>query len=153
MAKYKSTAKLSESEAAYLAGLIDADGTITLCRKHKNENRQLAVSISNTDRQLLEFVRNSVSSGNITSKRTTKSNHTPSYTYAVYNRQAFSLLEQITKYLKTYKLKRARLILDKYQEVTPRNGKYTPEMKENRERFISTFLETKPGSTISSSKL
>jgi len=39
---------LSTVDAAYLAGFIDGEGTVTLSRKHKNENRQLAVTISNT---------------------------------------------------------------------------------------------------------
>lgn len=34
------------TDAAYIAGLIDGEGTVTLTRKHRNENRQLCVSIS-----------------------------------------------------------------------------------------------------------
>ena len=40
---------LSPTDTAYIAGLIDGEGTVTLCRKHRNENHQLAISISNTD--------------------------------------------------------------------------------------------------------
>jgi hypothetical protein len=47
---------LLPTHAAYIAGLIDGEGTITLTRKHQNENRQLAITISNTDRALLDFV-------------------------------------------------------------------------------------------------
>lgn len=47
---------LNPADAAYLAGLVDADGTVTLSRKHRSESRHLAVSISNTDRDLLDFV-------------------------------------------------------------------------------------------------
>ena len=47
---------LSRCCSAYIAGLVDADGTISLTRKHINENRHPVVSISNTDRCLLEFV-------------------------------------------------------------------------------------------------
>ena len=43
---------LSLQDAAYLAGLIDGEGTVTLTRKHRNENRQLAGSISNTEKTL-----------------------------------------------------------------------------------------------------
>jgi hypothetical protein len=33
---------LSKTDAAYIAGLIDGEGTVTLTRKHRNENRQIA---------------------------------------------------------------------------------------------------------------
>jgi len=48
MTSYKKVLTISKIDAAYIAGLIDGEGTITLSRKHKNENRQLVVSISNT---------------------------------------------------------------------------------------------------------
>ena len=36
--------------------------------------------------------------------------------------------------------KKAELVLEKYIELTPRNGHYTPEMLEQREEFIQTFF-------------
>ncbi len=83
---------LSECDATYLAGLVDADGTITVTRKHSNENRHPALSISNTDIGLLKFVSEKVGAGKITSKRVVNRNHTPSFTYVVYNRQALTLM-------------------------------------------------------------
>jgi hypothetical protein len=41
MTKYKLNNVLTATDAAYIAGLIDGEGTVTLTRKHKNENRQL----------------------------------------------------------------------------------------------------------------
>jgi hypothetical protein len=46
----------------------------------------------------------------------------------VYNRQALALLQQTLPYLKSYKHKRAELILKDYLRLTPRNGKYTTEL-------------------------
>jgi len=134
---------LSAVDAAYLAGFIDGEGTITLSRKHKNENRQLAVTISNTERQILEFSLLAIGAGKITRKRTTKVHHTPSFTYAIYNRQALALLEQIEPYLRSYKVKRAKLILENYIALTPRNGKYTEELMSKRKEFEKIVLETK----------
>ncbi len=37
MTTYKKVFKLTKTEAAYIAGFIDGDGTITLSRRHKNE--------------------------------------------------------------------------------------------------------------------
>ena len=46
---YREVKKLGQTDAAYIAGLIDGEGTVTLSRRHRNENRQLVISISNTD--------------------------------------------------------------------------------------------------------
>ena len=137
---------LSAVDAAYLAGLIDGEGTITLSRKHKDENRQLSVSISNTEHQLLEFAITKIGAGKITRKRTTKINHTSSFTYAIYNRQALALIEQIEPFLRSYKRMRAKLILKDYIALTPRNGKYSPEILQARKRFETTVLEIKANS-------
>ncbi len=83
---------LRECDAAYLAGLVDADGTITVTRTHSNENRHPALSISNTDIDLLKSVSEKVGAGKITSKRVVHQNHTPSFAYVVYNRQALNLM-------------------------------------------------------------
>ena len=56
MGCYRSVLSLDPRDAAYIAGLIDGEGTITLSREHRNENRRLVVSIASTERCLLEFV-------------------------------------------------------------------------------------------------
>ena len=55
MPAYREVRTLSVAEAAYLAGLVDGEGTVTLSRKHAGEMRQLVVSISNTELPILEF--------------------------------------------------------------------------------------------------
>ena len=144
MANYKTTNKLGKCDAAYIAGLIDGEGSISLVRRHRNENRQLEVSVSNTDINLLKYLVETIGTGRISNKRTISPNHTPSATYTVSNRQALSLLEQVTPHLRTYKLTRARLVLDNYLQLTPRNGKYTKEILYKRDKFIQIFMNTKP---------
>lgn len=144
MAIYKTTKQLTPPIAAYIAGLIDGEGTVTLCRKHKNENRQLAVSISSTEKYLLEYVLEAVGTGKITSKKTVKTHHSPSFTYAIYNRQALSLLEQISPYLQTYKKYRSQLILKDYLRLTPRNGKYSEELRAAKQDFEIQLLNILP---------
>ena len=68
MAKYRKVKKLSPEEAAYIAGLIDGEGTISLTRKHRGENRQLMVSISSTEQPLLQYVKKVIGAGRITNK-------------------------------------------------------------------------------------
>ena len=133
--------------AAYIAGLVDADGTISLARKHVNENRHPVISISNTDRHLLEFVLENVGAGKITSKRTVSKNHNRSFVFAIYNRQAIDLIRQLQPFLRTYKAARAELILNDCLTLTPRNGKYSKEMLLARKCFEERVLAIKPSNS------
>lgn len=135
---------LSPEEAAYLAGLIDADGSVTLTRRHRNENRHATVSISNTDRSLLRFALTVIGAGKVTNKRATGAHHRPSFTYSIANRQAVSLLVQVAPHLRTYKALRARLIIDNYIALTPRNGKYSGTALRDRRRFEEAVLALGP---------
>jgi len=144
MATYRKVRKLSPEDAAYIAGVIDGEGTLSLSRRHRGENRQLTVSISSTEPSLLKYVQNKVGAGRITRKRAYQDHHTPSATYAIDNRQALALLEQIAPYLRTYKTQRAKLILDHYLRLTPRNGKYTTALQQERAAFIERVLLLNP---------
>jgi hypothetical protein len=134
---------LMPEQAAYLAGLIDGEGTITLSRVHRNENRRLVVSVSNTDLSLLNFVRASVGAGRITSKRTYSARHAPSFTYQISSRQALDLLRQVVPYLRTYRARRAKLGLREYLRLTPRNGRYRPAVAATRREFERRLLAIK----------
>jgi len=133
-------------DAAYIAGVVDGEGTITLTRKHRDEHRQLAISISSTERPLLEFIKLTTGVGKITNKRVSEEHHAPSYTYAVYNRQALALLSAIQPFLKTYKSIRADLILKHYLRLTPRNGKYSTELLQKKKFFEEVVLSFKANS-------
>jgi hypothetical protein len=90
-------------KAAYVAGVVDGEGTISLVRHHGGENRRAAVSVANTELQLLTYLMTTIGAGRITYKRIAQLHHTPSFTYVIYSRQALALLRQITPYLQTYK--------------------------------------------------
>lgn len=138
---YKEVNNQDPADAANIAGLIDGEGTVTLSRRHRSENRQLVIIISNIERALLEYILYSVGAGKITGKRTYQPHHTASYTYTISNRQALALLNQIFPYLKTYKAKRSDLILRDYIRLTPRNGRYTEEIKQARTDFEQKVLQ------------
>jgi len=131
---------LSPEEAAYIAGLIDGEGTVALTRKHAGENRQLVVSISSTEHSILEFVLHTVGVGKITSKQTSRPNHRPGLTFAIANRQALALLAQIHPFLRSYKRRRSALVLSRYVALTPRNGRYSAEIAAARADFEQEFL-------------
>ncbi|MDB5265527.1 MAG: hypothetical protein JWM39_240 [Parcubacteria group bacterium] len=140
MTEYKKVAKLSLVDAAYVAGLIDGEGTITLTRRQKNKERCVAITIANTELDLLEFPLAIIKAGIITSKKTFKPNHSASYVYQISGRQALDLLEQITPFLKSYKKNRAQFLLKDYIRLTPRNGRYTADQLQERKAFVEEFF-------------
>jgi hypothetical protein len=144
MARYNEVSRLPPTDAAYIAGLIDGEGTITLTQEHANESRRLVVSISNTEYALLEYVKHVCAAGRITNKRISQPHHTPSFAYKISNRQALALLEQIYPFLRSYKADRAALVLREYVNLTPRNGKYTDALRQARDAFEQEFLRLLP---------
>ena len=85
---------LSEVEAAYVAGIIDGEGTVTLTRTHRGENRRPVVSISSTELQLLTYVQSVIGAGRITGKVCAREHHSPSFAYCITSRQALALFAQ-----------------------------------------------------------
>lgn len=147
---YRIVNVLDAPDAAYIAGLVDGEGTVTLSRLHRNENRRLVVCISNNDLALLGYVRSTIGAGRITSKRVYSTRHAPSFNYQINNRQALDVLRQIVMYLKSYKMARARLALRDYLRLTPRNGRYTPGLAAERQRFETDLLAIHPGQSSKS---
>lgn len=144
MRRPRVTNLLETACAAYIAGLVDGEGTITLSRMHRNERRRLVVCISNNELAILRFVLSATGAGKVTSKRTYEPQHAPSYTYQISSRQALELLRQIRPFLRSYKAKRAQLILDNYLVLTPRNGKYSAVTAAARDRFEIQLLAIRP---------
>ncbi|MDP3965260.1 MAG: hypothetical protein Q8Q13_00480 [bacterium] len=147
MASYKTVKLLSREEAAYLAGIIDGEGTITLTRRNKNEQRQLVVSISNCELPLLKYIARLVGTGIIVTKHILKSNHSQGYAFNLKNRQALDVVRMTYPFLRTYKQQRAALILKDYLRLTPRNGKYSAVQLAERDRFVEKFFLPLPHNT------
>ncbi len=64
----------------------------------------------------------------------------PEFCVCDYRRQALAVLSQVTPYLRTYKLERARLLLEEYIALTPRNGRYTADQRARRAQFETRFF-------------
>ena len=132
-----------ETEKAYLAGIIDGEGSIMLTRFHKNEYPSPCISISSTDIELLEWVKNTTNTGRIIKKKNyNKEKHLDSYTYRVIYDDALKILKEIEPYLIIKKKKsRAKHILDNYKKVTLRNGRYNRSQKLAKEQFYIDFMK------------
>ena len=144
MAIYKKAKSLSKAEASYLAGIVDGEGTITLTRRNIYKNRYLVLTVSNNELSLLKYIERITGVGKITRKNVRSENHAMSYTYQVYSRQALALIRVIFPSLRTYKKRRAALVLKHYLKLTPRNGKYSSMLLKKRNRFVDEFFSIVP---------
>lgn len=125
----------------YFAGLIDGEGTITLTKQHSNESRVPVISVASTTFELVEFCK-TLFGGIIANKKTYQEHHKKSYSWSITHDRAINVCRQIAPYLKEpEKQRRVNLILDHYKSVTPRNGKYTPEMREAKMLFEQIFFQ------------
>ncbi|MEH7376563.1 LAGLIDADG family homing endonuclease [Neobacillus drentensis] len=128
--------------AAYIAGIIDGEGSITLTRMHENENRRPCITVASTDKELLVYIR-SLTDGTINSKKNyNPERHKDSYTLTIKKKDSVvTLLKKISPYLRVdKKRKRALWILENYEKVTPRNGKYNSLLLTKKIAFEDNFF-------------
>jgi len=140
----KKVKKLKPVKAAYIAALIDGEGSVTLCRKNKHVYRRIDISINNSDKKMLEWVLKAVGAGKILPKKIYSEKHTPTFTYRIVCREALPFLKQILPYLHTYKKDRTKLILKEFMKLTPRNGKYSEKMLNKKIDFTKRFFAINP---------
>ncbi|NLK34541.1 MAG: hypothetical protein GX301_03705 [Gracilibacteraceae bacterium] len=133
---------LSYEERAYIAGIIDGEGSIMLTKFHKNQFPSPCITVSSTSLELLEWVKAKSGLGSIKSKKNYNPiSHKDSYTYIVRYDKAISLLKEIEPYLIIEQKKhRAQMILNEYKKLTPRNGKYSEELLKQKEEFLNRFI-------------
>ncbi len=131
---------MKKTDLNYAAGLLDGEGSIMLSRASVGKTRCPHVSISSTTIELLEFMKNHFG-GHIVNKKTYKAHHKQSWSWQIKYNAAYQFCETILPYLKEpEKKRRAKLIVNRYKSVTPRNGKYTYEMMRERKLFEQEFL-------------
>lgn len=122
---------MTKTELAYIAGIIDGEGTITLIRHHSNQTPSPEISVANTNLRLLQHLKKVVGSGVIVKKKTYQKHHTPSYVWTLRSNAALVLMKSILPWL-LIKDERAKLILKDYKRLTPRNGRYTKKQLEQK---------------------
>lgn len=126
---------MEEVERAYVAGIVDGEGTVTLMKHHKDETHIPFVGIANNNLVLLRWIKSLVG-GNICSKKKRLPHHSDSYVLNIRQDRALRFLNEIKQYL-IVKRQQAELITDKYKSVTHRAGKYTPGMLAKKERLVA----------------
>lgn len=136
---------MSPEERAYIAGIIDGEGSIMLIKFHNNQHPAPCINVSSASIELLEWIVKTTKMGRIQSKKNYKPHkHQASYTYSVRYNDAIQLLDEIEPYLVIPQKKlRAKLILNEYKRLTPRNGRYSPELLKAKEDFYQRFISIK----------
>lgn len=128
---------------AYTAGFLDADGTLCLGKsngKQEEYSRTPIVELCNCDKGILEYIQTNWG-GNIRSRKPSNKNTNVSYQLKLSGDAALVLLNDIFPYMKHDKKKRrAKLIIDNYKRLTPRNGFYTEKMKMEKIALINEVM-------------
>lgn len=136
---------MTETEKAYIAGIIDGEGSIMLQKIHSNEHPSPCISIASTTLELLKWIKETIGNGAIIRKKNyNKEKHKDCYSYTLKGNDAINLLNDIFSYFRIEcKRKRAELIITKYRTLPPRNGKYTDKMLNDKEKFYIEFINIK----------
>ena len=114
---------LSVSTAAYLAGFLDADGSIILYRRR--DAVALRISLSNCNLEILEWFVEKIGAGSVVSKPVKSPKHRKAYFVQFNSDLALSLLEQIISYLH---IKHEQALLAIHFQQSLKN----PELKADR---------------------
>lgn len=136
---------MTEIEKAYIAGIIDGEGSIMLQRFHTNQYPAPCVSIASTTIELLTWLKDTIGYGVIIKKKNyNPEKHKLSYSFVIKQNNAIKLLGDIYPYLIIEsKRKRAEMIITQYKALTPRNGRYTEEQLAKKEMFYEEFINVK----------
>ena len=130
-------------DVGWLAGILDGEGTITLLARDPPRFRQPTLSVTSTDREILLALQ-ALIKGNI-------SRHTRADKKAEW-RQAWiwklngadnvlQVLACVLPHLRCpKKRRRSEYLLSRYKHVTRRNGHYTSEERELKQKFEEKFF-------------
>lgn len=133
---------MKETEKAWLAGIIDADGSITLTPAGRF--RKPLIVVDNTDRGILDELFRLLRSGKIVKKKRYKENHSQAWSWRVYGTdRIIEFLNQLLPYLRnTKKKKRAEMLTGQYKSLTKRNGRYSEDEARRKLDFEQEFLSS-----------
>jgi hypothetical protein len=127
---------MTSEEKAYIAGIIDGEGTVTLTRDHLREFPAPKVSVANNDLKLLEWVKDKAGTGVIIKRSKRHPHHGNQYVLDISNDRALRLLSEIKEYL-IIKKPHAELLVQRYKAVTPRNGRYSKDIMSEKMKLVA----------------
>ena len=131
---------MNDKDAAWLAGYIDGDGTISLIAKSKHHFRSPQISASCTDEEILLHIK-SLIGGYIRPGPLKKNCRSVLQWHLAGANKVISVLIQIEPFLRCLvKKQRALLILENWSKVTKRNGCYDTKTIWAKHLFEKAFF-------------
>lgn len=132
-------------EYAYLAGIIDGEGTISLTRNGaKDKFRRIVISVPSTSLELIQYLHRTFG-GTVVTRTSRQAHHLTCRVWQVRNDNALDILSKILPHLRiTSKIDRANLLINEYKGLVKRNGRYTDAEIEARLAFEERFLSLVP---------
>ena len=110
---------------AYMAGMIDADGSVSM--KFDGKFRSPIVTVYNNDYSIMEALQIAWG-GKISSRNYDNPKWNTSYEIRFNTSESLNIIECILPFmLHTKKKARAKLLNEHYRDCTPRNGKYSKQ--------------------------
>lgn len=140
---YRSVKSLTDIEAAWIAGIIDGEGTITLTTQRRGQPfKNVQISVASTSYELLRMLKDMTGVGHVSQKKKYEAHHKQSYTWQVATSgQAIDLLRKLLPFLReSVKWKRAKKLVSEWNSVTKRNGKYSDEARSRKLQFEEEFF-------------
>ncbi|MET8310761.1 hypothetical protein [Micromonospora sp. NPDC005173] len=137
----------SNVERAWVAGIVDGEGCVTLIGSiNQSAFRKPLISVDNTDVEILNEL-GRLYGGRVVAKKKAADHHRQAWTWRVYGADnIIALLREIVPYMRcAAKLERAWLLLDEYKRLTPRNGWYTDEARRAKLDFERRFMAVGAG--------
>jgi LAGLIDADG DNA endonuclease family protein len=144
---------MDSHDLAYLAGLIDGEGTIFVQRvKNRNEkisksgfHYRAGLAINMTDQATVKWAKEITGVGKISGVRRHKKNHKPGFRWSVWSKQSSTLLLLLLPYLRLKKPHAENLIRFQFSmRLAGRNGNTKQEMaRREKHRQISLRLNKK----------
>lgn len=125
---------------AYLAGLVDAGGSILYSKKGANRTRSPRISVSNNSKEIIDWLVKHFS-GHVTSKKPKKPTHSINYEWRAKDSHIQNILKHLTPFLIHPKKKyRAQILLDNYFDLKMTN-QHDLETKRKREQLAEDFFK------------
>jgi len=131
----------SEAACAWAAGIMDADGCVTLRPPSTSQFRHPHIVVDSTDPEILEELVLHFG-GSIIKKKTRVENHRQQWSWRLYGaKKILVFLGDIVPYMRCgTKVARVRILLDEYPALTSRNGQYTAEQVAAKRDMEDRFL-------------
>jgi hypothetical protein len=137
----------SETERAWVAGIIDGDGCVTLASQgSRRSHRKPYVVVDSTDFEILAELQR-LYGGSLVAKRTAQDHHRQAWSWRTNGTdRILGLLQDVLPFMRcAAKVERARMLTMEFKVLTPRNGRYTAEMLAAKRAFEERFMAVGAG--------